>query len=107
VRSLLDMAARQMRRKVAPAVETESFELIRHYVLQEHLVGFQIGIGVVPDRDVAVRPIAARDLPASRPLLGQMKGRVLPVASARFATQVARALESVAETGMITTSDEL
>lgn len=96
VRSLLDTAARQIRRSVDPAVETGSFELIRHYVLEEHLVGFQIGIGLAPDRGIVARPIAARDLPHGHLLLGQMKGRALPVPSSRFAAQVATALEATA-----------
>ncbi len=94
VRYLLDMAARRGSRQVEPVVETESFELIRHYVLHEGVVGFQIPIGLRTGgtSGLTVRPIAARDVPPGLLLLGQMKGRVLPVATSRFATQLIQAL---------------
>lgn len=94
VRYLLDMAARRGNRRVEPVVETESFELIRHYVLHEGLVGFQIPIGlkVAPDGPLRARSIADRDVPPGLLLLGQMKGRILPVATSRFATQLIQAL---------------
>ncbi|MEM1361944.1 MAG: LysR family transcriptional regulator [Pseudomonadota bacterium] len=95
VRALLDPAAKNKNRAVAPVVETDSFELIRHYVLHEHLVGFQIGIGLQPDHGFVMRKIAEKDLPHGHLLLGQMKGRALPVAAYRFATQLARALEAL------------
>lgn len=93
VRALLDAAARPTSRRVAPVVETESFELIRHYVLHERLVGFQIGIGLQPGHGVVARPISVRDVPHGSLLLGQLRGRALPVAPSRFAQQIAVALE--------------
>lgn len=94
VRYLLDAAARRTGRRLAPAVETESFELIRHHVLHERAVGFQIPIGLRPGAasGLVARPVAARDMPPGLLLLGQMKGRILPVATARFATQLVRGL---------------
>lgn len=96
VRHLLDFAARKGSRRVAPIVETESFELIRHYVLHERAVGFQIPIGLRDpgDGSLVFRPIAARDLPVGNLFLGQMRGRSLPVASARFAVRLAAALKA-------------
>ncbi|MFN0263808.1 LysR family transcriptional regulator [Tepidamorphus sp. 3E244] len=93
VRYLLDLAARRGSREVSPVVETESFELIRHYVLHEKLVGFQIPIGLKATPDLVYRPISSRDLPPGSLILGQMRGRTLPVASARFAMQLATALK--------------
>ncbi|MEQ1943926.1 LysR family transcriptional regulator [Mesorhizobium sp. VNQ89] len=94
VRHLLDFAARRGTRRVSPVVETESFEMIRHYVLHENVIGFQIPIGLraIDDRSVVYRPISERDLPAGNLILGQMRGRTLPVASARFAMQLSTAL---------------
>jgi hypothetical protein len=96
VRHLLDFAARRGSRRVAPVVETESFELIRHYVLHEDVIGFQIPIGLtgLDDSRLVLRPISERDLPPGSLILGQMRGRTLPVASARFAMQLAAALEA-------------
>lgn len=97
VRHLLDLAAKRKGRRLAPVVETESFELIRHYVLHEGAVGFQIPIGLsrAADPRLRFREIATADVPVGHLLLGQMKGRVLPVATARFAMQLARALDGV------------
>jgi len=94
VRHLLDFAARRGTRRVSPVVETESFEMIRHYVLHENIIGFQIPIGLraIDDGSVVFRPISERDLPAGNLILGQMRGRTLPVASARFAMQLSTAL---------------
>jgi len=96
VRHLLDFAARRGSRRVAPVVETESFELIRHYVLHEMVIGFQIPIGLhgFGDPQLVFRPVSERDLPPGNLILGQMRGRTLPVASARFAMQLAGALKS-------------
>lgn len=94
VRHMLDLAARRGSRRVSPVVETESFELIRQYVLHENVIGFHIPIGLAQqsDKSMVFRPISERDLPAGKLILGQMRGRTLPVASARFAIQLAAAL---------------
>ncbi|MCX5520412.1 LysR family transcriptional regulator [Kaistia defluvii] len=98
VRHLLDFAARRGSRRVSPVVETESFDMIRHYVRHENVIGFQIGIGLRDpgDGSLVFRPIAERDLPAGNLILGQMRGRALPVASARFAVQLAASLKDYA-----------
>ncbi|WP_138468850.1 LysR family transcriptional regulator [Poseidonocella sp. HB161398] len=102
VRHLLDFGARRIERRLNPVVETESFDLIRHYVRHERAIGFQIPIGLRPPADgsVVFRPVAERDVPAGSLILGQMRGRSLPVASARFSEQVAARLAALAgETG--------
>jgi len=97
VRHLLDTAARRIRRQITPVLETESFDLIRHYVVHENALGFQIPIGLrVPeDRSIVARPLSERDVARGGLILGQLRGRTLPVASARFAMQLASALMKV------------
>jgi len=97
VRHLLDFAARRIRRQIAPVLETESFELIRHYVMHEHAIGFQIPIGLrMPgDGSMVCRPLSERDVTPGGLILGQLRGRALPVASARFALQLVSALQAV------------
>ena len=97
VRHLLEMATHGRSRRLNPVVEADSFEMMREYVLYERAVGFQIPIGLLPARDprLVVREIAPRDIPAGLLLLGQMRGRTLPVASAKFALQLAAALEAI------------
>ena len=101
VRYLLEFAARRRSRDFRPVIETESFDLIRHYVLHENAIGFQIPIGLkAPDDGALVfRPVSERDVPAGGLILGQRRGRTLPVASARFALQLAQALETLASPG--------
>lgn len=95
VRHLLNIGAARRRIVLDPVVETESFELIRHYVIEEDTIGFQIPIGLSDHRQngLAHRPIAEKDVPAGRLLLGQMRGRALPVAPAKFARQLEAQLE--------------
>ncbi len=98
VRNLLEIAATSIGRTLTPALETESFDLIRHYVTQENAVGFQIPIGLKPPEEAGFghRPLAERDVRPGRLLLGQLKGRALPVASAKFGQQLVAALEALA-----------
>ena len=95
VSHLLELAATRRGRTLAPIVETESFDLIRHYVTCENAVGFQIPVGLSTEKQntIAHRPLSEKDIPVGRLLLGQMKGRSLPVASAKFGQQLVAALE--------------
>jgi DNA-binding transcriptional LysR family regulator len=97
VRHLLELASRGRSHRLDPVIEADSFEMMREYVLHERVVSFQIPIGLLPVRDprLVVRELDPRDLPAGLLLLGQLRGRTLPVASAKFAVQLAAALESI------------
>jgi DNA-binding transcriptional LysR family regulator len=94
VRHLLELAAARKGYLLTPVVETESFELIRHFVSHENAVGFQIPVGLNPHArsGIAHRPLSDKDLPAGQLILGQRKGRVLPVASGKFSQQIIEAL---------------
>jgi DNA-binding transcriptional LysR family regulator len=96
VRHLLDIGVARRSLTIDPVLETESFELIRHYVIEEDAVGFQIPIGLSArgQRGLVHRPITERDVPHGRLLLGQMRGRALPVAPAKFARQLEAQLEA-------------
>jgi DNA-binding transcriptional LysR family regulator len=104
VRHLLEIGARKIGLNLSPMVETESFEMIRHYVAQENAVGFQIPIGLEKTMrdDIDFRPISDRDVPVGQLLLGQMKRRALPVASSRFADQLVTALSAAELTSVPT-----
>ena len=97
VRHLLDAAAARGSRAIAPVVEADSFDFMRHYVLHENCIAFQIPIGLKPwpGSGMVMRPLASRDVPAGNLLLGQMRGRILPVASARFAQSLGLALAAM------------
>jgi DNA-binding transcriptional LysR family regulator len=96
VRHLLHLAAHGKSTPLRPALESDSFEMMREYVLHEGVVGFQIPIGLLPARDprLVVRPLDARDVKPGLLLLGQLRGRALPVAAAKFALRLAAALDA-------------
>ena len=97
VRHLLELAARKRQWNLTPVVESDSFDLIRHYALHERAIGFQIPIGLRPSEDnrLVFRPLAESDVPAGDLFLGQKQGRTLPVASARFSMQIAGAIAEI------------
>ena len=97
VRHLIDTAMVGSMVRLTPAIESDSFEFLRNYPRTEPIVSFQIPIGL-PSRKtldgLAIRPIDPRDVPAGTLYLGQLRGRILPVAAARFADQIAMSLEA-------------
>lgn len=96
VRHLLELATRGRSRRLSPVIEADSFEMMRQYVLYERVVSFQIPIGLPnANAPLAVRPLPERDIRPGLLLLGQMRGRTLPVASAKFALQLASVLEEI------------
>jgi DNA-binding transcriptional LysR family regulator len=95
VRGLLDRAAQRLGRRLEPVLETESFEMVRHYAAYAGCIGFQIPVGLCAEArpDLAFIPLSERDLAGGELLLGHLRGRSLPVAALKFARQVAVALE--------------
>lgn len=95
VRHLLEAAAQRSSVFLQPLVQSDSFEFLRNYVGAERLISFQIPIGLsdaLESSGVVSRPIDERDVPAGHLYLGQLRGRALPVAAARFADQLTSAL---------------
>ena len=77
------------------AAESNSFEFLRGMVLRGKAISFQIEIGALESDELAVREIDNRDVPRADLVLGQLRGRNLPLASAKFAEQLARVLEGM------------
>jgi DNA-binding transcriptional LysR family regulator len=75
--------------------ESNSFEFLRGMVLRDRAISFQIEIGAVESDDLVVRQIDARDVPRADLVLGHLRGRNLPVPAAKFAEQLARAMEEM------------
>ena len=98
VRALLERAVARLERPLPVAVESDSFGFLRRCIVDDvGTVSFQVPIALpAPDEDDALcrRPVDARDLPPGALLVGQLRGRTLPVAAARFVERVAAALES-------------
>jgi len=91
VRHLLEAAVRRTSLTMQPVVESDSFEFLRYHALAENILTFQIPIGLPADlqgENLISRPIDARDVPPGLLYFGQLRGRTLPVAAARFANQM-------------------
>ncbi len=94
VRALLDRSPRARQEELAPTIESDSFDFMRHYVLHERAVAFQIPIGLDPARDgIVARALPERDVPRGELLIGRLRGRTLPIAAARFIKRAADALD--------------
>lgn len=97
VRVLLEMAAKRTNfERLSPIAESESFDFMRHYVLEENAITFQfpIGLDLTGRLGYTARPLSTRDVEPGNLLLGQLRGRTLPVASALFARQLAQELQA-------------
>ncbi|MCA3594180.1 MAG: LysR family transcriptional regulator [Methylobacterium sp.] len=98
-RQLLDEATARASFRFEPAVESNSFEFLRNFVRTEWAVTFQIEIGAPPeDRErygLVAKPIDPRDIQPARLAIGQLRGRALPVAAAKFADQLGSRLITV------------
>ncbi|MFA5951690.1 MAG: LysR family transcriptional regulator [Hyphomicrobium sp.] len=95
VRNILDGVNLHASSKLRPAVESDSFEFLRHHARKDNTITFQIPIGLSPGRHTNSdfsRPVDPRDVPLGILYLGQLKGRSLPVAASRFAAQLRAAL---------------
>ena len=97
VRQLLETAVRKTSLTLNQVIESDNFEFLRHHCLIENILTFQIPIGL-PQKlewpDAISRPINTKDVPQGLLYFGQLKGRTLPVAAARFAHQVLETFET-------------
>lgn len=95
VRNLIDIALLRSSLSLNVAIESDSFEFLRRYPAKEHLLTFQIPIGLPSlegQDDICARPLDSRDMPEGVLFLCQLKGRTLPVAVAKFAEQLKKTL---------------
>lgn len=96
VRWLFDLAIGKLWQPANLALESDSFDFLRRAIGHSQLITFQIEVGL-PHNDVSdslvSRPIANSDIASGVLHLGQLRGRVLSVAAAKFATQLAQSLE--------------
>ena len=95
-RQLLDEVSARTGLRFTIAAESNSFEFLRGLVVHANLISFQIRIGTMPDGNklgLVAREIDDRDVPRANLVLGQLRGRNLPVPAAVFAERLARVLE--------------
>lgn len=97
VRHLLEAAVHRTSLTMTPTIESDSFEFLTHQALAENIITFQIPIGLPTGQETSgliSRPVDLRDVPNGVLYFGQLRGRTLPVAVARFAHQL---METFAE----------
>ena len=95
VRWLFDQAVAKLNQSVSPSMESDSFEFLRLSVRNTDLISLQIEVGLAADeseRSIVSQQIAASDIATGLLHLGYLRGRVLSVAAAKFATQMAQVL---------------
>lgn len=79
-------------------LEANSFELLRNYVRLGNAVTLQIELGAPlggGDTGLVARALDDKDLAHGSLVLGQLRGRTLPVAVAKFADQLARQMDAL------------
>ena len=99
---LYDLLAATQRRKgimLKEAIISESFELMAHYTEQEDAISFLLAFdntkGTGAYRHLVLRPFVAKDAIQGRLHFVQQKGRVLPVAAAKFVEQLTQHLSKI------------
>jgi DNA-binding transcriptional LysR family regulator len=78
--------------------ESNSFEMLRGLVIHAGLISFQIKIGTMPAGNtlgVVACEIDGRDVPRGNLVVGHLRGRNLPIATAVFAETLTRKLEAM------------
>jgi len=99
MRFLLDDAMLRKGDEFEKIIESDNFDFIRNYLLHEDCISFQLPIGLkteseqTAENEIISRTIDERAVPTGNLYVGQLKGRVLPVASALFANAVIKELE--------------
>ncbi|MEM8837746.1 MAG: LysR family transcriptional regulator [Pseudomonadota bacterium] len=101
VRHLIEMALLDSGFHYEPVIESDNFEFLRNYALAENIVSFQLPIGLPdpvlgdgPAPELVTRPVDPRDVKGGNIYFGQLRGRTLPVAAAKFADQIVKSLIS-------------
>lgn len=106
-RQLIDEVLARMDLHLNVMVESNSFEFLRGLVLQDKILSFQIKIGTIgsDEMGLVVRDIDDRDVPRGDLVLGQLRGRNLPVPAAKFAEQLVHVLKHMrSEAGTVNSS---
>ncbi|MEJ8472498.1 LysR family transcriptional regulator [Roseibium algae] len=101
-RQLLQKSVALTSLHLSPSIESNSFEFLKKYILEEKALTFQIPIGapdeIADDERLVSRKLDERDVYSGLLYFGQKRGRILPVASARFADQLSLSLATKFQT---------
>jgi len=101
VRHVIEGAADKLATKLTPAVEAESYILLRNFAAMTRAIAFEIKIGVPPDlidKTIVSIPLSLPGNFDGALHLAQLRDRTLPVAAARFAAQLSETFVQGANT---------
>jgi hypothetical protein len=99
-REQLEEILRASTEKINVVYESNSFAMLPNILYGTQVIGFSLAIGALDwhrDARLAIRPIVNSKWENRPIILGQLKGRTLPIASAKFAEQVRNALMDLAK----------
>lgn len=97
-REILEELLKASAGQVKVAYQSNSFAMLPNLIAGTELIGFHIEIGTVEwrrDRRLALRPIIDAERTSRPVIVGQLKGRTLPVAAAKFAEQLRKSLNDL------------
>ncbi|WP_095590225.1 hypothetical protein [Actibacterium ureilyticum] len=83
--------------KLRPAVEADSYVLLRNFAARRHTIAFELEIGVPPEEmesSLVSLPVSVPNRYDGSLYVVQLRGRTLSVAAARFAQQITDKLVS-------------
>jgi DNA-binding transcriptional LysR family regulator len=96
LRTLLDVGQLQANLQLEEAVTADDFNMMFNYATHEAIIGFHIPLGFLQSGGVpeglAFIPLDERDVGTGLVHLVQAKGRVLPVAAAKFLDQLLQSI---------------
>lgn len=84
--------------KLEPKLVSDNFEFLRKCIVKSHFVSFSFPMNVDYDdktSDIVYMPLKDANIPAFDIFIGQLKGRTLSVAVAKFAEQIVIALKKI------------
>jgi DNA-binding transcriptional LysR family regulator len=91
LRLLLEGVAARNGKRLAPVVQSDSYEFLLNYGREEQIVTFYFPVGIPSGNALenrVSRPVDPHDIPPVQLYLGHLRNRSLPVAAARFADQL-------------------
>ncbi len=97
VRNLIEHSAARLTQPLNIAIESDSHTFLRKCLADSRLVSFQIPIfseNAEGFDELGLAELDTRDVSPGRLVAGQLKGRTLPVAAARFLEQISQELDN-------------
>ncbi len=100
LRLMLDRVVHKNGGILSPSIQSDNYDFLNRCLCDNNTLSFQLPIAMPSDRaslqdkGLCAIPIDRRDVPAGYLSVGQLRGRTLPVAAARFIDTLANVLET-------------